>query len=133
MNLDHFRYRFEHNQMIWKRQEEGQEIEVTLTKTDETPKTIAEQLLGVWSLDNSKNEGQEIFLFFRWDNIVVHNFKSNRTQDAYRLHGHRDSVEILSRNGNNDRRVFDYSFEDGNLYLETNDTKYKFRRIRYVP
>lgn len=98
-----FRVSFYENNMIWKREEEGQQVEVRLRKTDTLPQTFGDKLLGLWLLEEAKGDGgfftesesSNNSLFLRWDRRFVIRTEQGRVTGVYNVHGHRPELELI--------------------------------------
>lgn len=98
-----FKVSFDANKMIWKRNEEGKNVVVTLGKTNELPKTYGDQLLGLWKLEKSKGKGMFFdesvenneYLFLRWDKRFLINSSKGRIGGVYNVHGHKPEIEFI--------------------------------------
>lgn len=91
--------------MTWQRMEEGQEVKVTLVRTDRLPETYGDQLVGLWKLDKAVGDGKyftesditagNVFLFLRWDRRFVMGTPRGRINGVYNVHGHRPELELI--------------------------------------
>ncbi len=140
-----FKVSFDNNKMIWKRIEEGQNVVVTLEKTNELPKTYGDHLLGLWKLENSKGNGvffdesveNNEYLFLRWDKKFLINSSNGKINGVYNVHGHKPEIELIPYNSKIKRSFWkvDYNNEQISLKLLNSDslvTK-SFVRIHEFP
>ncbi|MGB0777998.1 MAG: hypothetical protein ACPGR7_08225 [Flavobacteriaceae bacterium] len=101
-----FNVSFEADKMIWNRDEEGEQVQVTLEPISKLPKTPANTLLGLWKLKRVSFDGQNItsmnnpsgnrYLNVRWDGVFVdQNGPEGRLRGPYRIHGHNPEIEFI--------------------------------------
>jgi len=140
-----FKVSFENDKMIWKRVEDGQNVIVTLEKTNELPKTYGDKLLGLWKLEKSIGKGflfdetndKNEYLFLRWDKRFIINSTNGKINGVYNIHGHKPEIEFIPY-GDNIKRSFwkiEYDKEQISLKLLNSDSlvKRNFVRIHEFP
>jgi len=122
-----FEVLFEEEKMIWKRQEEGQEVQVVLSKTNGLPAFGRDKILGAWEV--STLEGEK--LMFRWDQVFVKmDLSGNKEYGVYKVHGHKPEVELIYYKDECKREYLNYSIIGDSLTFsnmknaETNPVTY---------
>ncbi len=91
--------------MIWKRTEEGQNIKITLEKSNHLPATYGDRILGLWKLDESI--GNEIYfddtkqsksaetLYLRWDKRFIINSNKGNVNGVFNVNGHKPEIKFI--------------------------------------
>lgn len=98
---------FEKDQMRWKREEEGMDVEVTLVSVKNIPMAPADYLEGLWDLAEITDDGVSVLkdfdpedkhrLFIRWDRIYVNiNPDGERSSGYWHIHAHKPELTLLS-------------------------------------
>jgi len=135
-----FKVNFQESHMIWNRMEDGQKVEVRLNPIETLPTSPANQLLGLWEINQSEGNtiGQEQGTFFiRWDNMFVYTHPSGEKKyGVYKCHGHKNEIELVYYGDDCRREWWMYSHEDEGLKLvQTKDENqfYKLKRINQFP
>ncbi len=142
-----FEVKFIDDEMVWKREEEGQNVVVTLERSDELPESFGDQLLGLWSLENAKGEGKyfqtkdaetdNAFIHFRWDKRFNLTSSKGRINGVYNVHGHRPEVELIPYGVDFDRDFWKIDFEENSIVLTRLNSdqviERKFLRIHEFP
>lgn len=137
-----FKITYSDNAMQWVREEEGEEVVVSLKRINELPKTSGNQILGLWKLTSATEEGKDISatlnpdnkatFFFRWDQMyVAHHMPSGTKSGVYKIHGHQPEIQLVNY-GNPSRFTFwSYKVTDTTLEMVSTDKKstLKFKRI----
>lgn len=121
-----FKVSFDANNMIWKRIEEGQNVKVTLEKTNELPKTYGDKLLGLWKLEKSKGNGiffdesieNNEYLFLRWDKRFLINSSNGRIRGVYNVNGHKPEIEFIPYNDKIKRSFWKVEYNDEQISLK---------------
>ena len=101
-----FRVSFEGKKMYWEREEEGLPVKVTLYPITEMPRSITDQIHGMWAFKSIKKEGKDMtksfdpenkhYLFVRWDRLYVSRTPDNKRNTGYwHINGHRPEVTLL--------------------------------------
>lgn len=127
-----FKVSFEGNTMTWNRIEEGENVTVTLEKTDRLPETFGDKLLGLWQLKDASGNGKYFdltdginstdYVFFRWDRqFVIHSAKG-RIQGVYNVHGHKPEVELIPYGENLERDFWQIAFDENAITLKLLNT-----------
>lgn len=140
-----FQYRLIDQEMIWKREEENQSVEILLKRASKLPKTYADQLLGLWQLEEASGSGNyfsdtvkpQDYLYFGWDRRFLINTSLGKFRGVYHVNGHRPLVEFIPNDENLIRNRWEIDFqEDGITLTEMNtatSTTRKFKRIYVFP
>ena len=139
-----FKVRLSVSGMIWERMEDGMKVIVTLAKGDRLPATYRDELLGLWQLEEAKNDGffySEIvdsadYLFIRWDGKFVVGSEGNKTYGVYNVHGHKSELELIPY-GEEDRSFWSVKFLNEGFEMKllnsAEETTRRFKRIRIFP
>lgn len=114
--------------MTWKRTEDGHAVEVLLKRSDRLPETYADQLLGLWQLEEANGrgpyfEGSESpekagYVFFRWDKRFVIGTGNGRINGVYNVHGHKPEVELIPYGDQYSRDFWKIQFNEKSITLE---------------
>ncbi|WP_442265839.1 hypothetical protein ACSIGC_16315 [Tenacibaculum sp. ZS6-P6] len=120
-----FKVSFDTNKMIWKRIEEGQNVKVTLEKTNQLPKTYGDKLLGLWKLEKSNGNGiffdesvqNNEYLFLRWDKRFLINSSNGRIRGIYNVHGHKPEIQFIPYNDKIKRSFWKVEYNDKQISL----------------
>jgi len=142
-----FKVRIENNMMNWTRTEDGENIEVTLEKSEQLPATFGDKILGLWKLEEAigddeyfspnENEPTSDYIFFRWDRRFVLNSKKAKVNGVYNVNGHKPEVELIPDNEQLNRSVWQIDFEENAIDLKLLNTdslvSRKFARIHEFP
>ncbi len=95
------------SEMRWERVEEGARVLVHLQRVEKLPRSIADEVQGLWdlkevtlgdsSLLDSLDPGNRHYLFIRWDRVYVERTASGKRATGYwHMHGHRPELTLLS-------------------------------------
>ena len=113
--------------MTWSRMEEGQNVKVTLHRSNELPETHGDKLLGLWSLVASQGEGPYFessspdvangYIFFRWDRRFTIQSQKGRVNGVYNPHGHKSEVELIPYGDHLTRDFWRVNFVEDTLTL----------------
>lgn len=133
------------NEMVWKRMEEGESVEVNLERATQLPTTYGDQLLGLWELEKasgrySTKSGETIaldYLFFRWDNGFVMGTAKGRIRGNYIVDRHNPEVDLIPFDAEYSRASWKIDFEDNGITLSLLNTDSvvtrTFRRTHEFP
>ena len=137
-----FTVEFENNNMIWTREEFGQQVEVTLEKTDKTPTSEANKLYGLWKFDTIFKEGKEVsdslnpskkaMLFLRWDSTYeLRNYPEGVLYGIFKTHGHRQQIDMVSYSKEPKYQFYEFKLDENKLLLKStnSNTQIKLTRI----
>jgi hypothetical protein len=111
--------------MIWKRQEDGEQIQVTLKRTVRLPKSTADMLTGIWDLQgvNSGSAGSLYglqdtrYIFIRWDRIYVQGRIDGKRESGYwHINGHKPEITLISHL--NDKKTSRWTVEVSDMDLK---------------
>ncbi len=142
-----FKVRLNNDTMYWQRIEDGQNVLITLEKSDHLPETYGDQLLGLWKLQKAIGNGRyfhvsdsikpEDYLFFRWDRRFVMNCDLGRINGVYNVNGHRPELELIPYSDSLNRDFWAISFDKNTIELKLLNTDSpvtrKFIRIHQFP
>jgi len=138
-----FKINLEGNSMIWKRNEEGQDIEVFLQRSDELPTTYGDNLLGLWQLEKAVGNGPYFepdglgVIYFGWDRRFMIPSAKGRINGVYNVHGHKPEVELIpyGKELNRDFWKIDFGENSISLSLLNSDSTVtrQFKRIYDFP
>lgn len=142
-----FKVTLEKDRMIWARKEEGQNVEVTLIRSDHLPATYRDELLGLWKLENAAGDGDyfgpedakvgKATIFFRWDGQFVIRSDKGRISGVYNVHSHKPEVELIPYGDNMNRDFWTIYLNENTITLKLlnseNNVERKFSRIHEFP
>ena len=141
-NTDPFEIDIREDSMTWTRTEEGQEVTVRLTRIDKIPASEGNQLIGLWKLLKSTDDGNDItvmvnpdgksMLHLRWDNTYVrHNMPQGKKYGIYKIHGHKPEIQLVNYGSEPSFSFWSFSISDNKLTLTSTDKKsvMEFERI----
>ncbi|GAA0194899.1 hypothetical protein GCM10009122_58770 [Fulvivirga kasyanovii] len=125
---DAFEVSFEGAAMIWKRKEDGMDVVVTLENITDLPMSTADQLHGLWDLQDIISGGNSItstfdkdnryYLFMRWDRIYVkRNSKGEKLSGYWHIDGHRPEITLLSHQPDTTPESWQVEVDDDKLKL----------------
>lgn len=126
--------------MVWKREEEGQPVKVSLRKTDLIPQSPADKLLGVWDLESVTENGNDIsknydpeqkrYLFLRWDKIfTIQHSPKGRIMGLYKTHGHRQDIQMVYYGETPKIENWQYEVTENQLILSASIDDEKLRKV----
>jgi len=115
-------------EMTWTRKEEGVLVKVQLELAADLPRSITDQVKGLWDLVSATRSGADItrqtdpdriqFLFIRWDRIYVKQLKQDeQVQGYWFMNAHRPELKLFSQNNEQDSETWDVSFDGDKLVL----------------
>lgn len=142
-----FKVTLEKDQMIWTRNEDGQNVEVLLKRSDNLPATYGDELLGLWKLEEAVGDGVyfgaedakagKASIFFRWDGRFDIRSGKGRVHGVYNVHGHKPEVELIPYGDNLNRDFWTIDFKENTISLKLlnseNTVERKFSRIHEFP
>ena len=142
-----FKVRIENNVMTWTRTEDGENVEVTLEKSEQLPAAFSDKILGLWKLEEAIGEGEYFsqnendptsdYIFFRWDKRFVLNSKKGKINGVYNVNGHKPEVELIPDSGQMKRNFWQIDFEKNAITLKSVNTdslvSRRFVRIHEFP
>ena len=102
--------------MIWRRFEEGHQIEVHLSRADQLPKAPWDQIVGLWSIAEISNgtpfeEGERWFI--RWDRVFVRrSMADNRViqNGVWHMNAHRPELTLWHNDQKASSTIWKISF-----------------------
>lgn len=131
---------FDNENMIWKREEEGMTVKVTLQPIIKLPMSPADYLKGIWDLvEISKNKksilndfdkNNKHKLFIRWDRIYINFSPEGKKLTGYwHIHGHKSQITFLPHNKNENPETWKIEVNKKELIMkgisDSNKTIYK--------
>ncbi len=116
------------DEMIWKREENGEPVKVLLSRIAEQPKSPADQIIGLWMLTHIKEAGssdiraieeKELQMFLiRWDRIYREmSVAEGRKTGYWHMNAHKPEVTMLPHTQGDPAESWVISFEPGKLTL----------------
>ena len=131
---------FQKGLMIWNRMEDGQNVEVRLKSIETLPTSPANQLLGLWEINqsegNTTDQGKGTF-FIRWDNMFVYTHSSGEKKyGVYKCHGHKNEIELIYYGDDCRREWWNFTHEDDrlrNVNTKNESQFYVLNRINEFP
>lgn len=135
------------NTMLWKRQEDGQSVEITLERSNTLPKTYGDKLIGLWQLEEfigndsyfkkSDDTNSNNYIFFKWDKKFFINSKRGRIHGVYNVNGHRPELELIPYKKELNRNFWKIEYSKNAIALRLLNTDStvirKFKKIRKFP
>ena len=135
------------DQMFWVRMEEGQEVKVSLERSEQLPSTIGDEVMGLWELESMEgndgyfgdSEGSQAkgILFFRWDKRFVIGSEKGRINGVFNVHGHKPEVEMIPYGDQYKRNFWNMEIQENVLtlsLLNSDSTVTRtFKRIHEFP
>lgn len=119
---------FENTLMYWTRIEDGQNVEVTLERTDHLPETYGDRLLGLWKLEKAFGNGKYFkqsnkqntarYLFLRWDRRFVIGSEQGRIHGIYNVNGHKPELELIPYGEDLTRSFWKVDFDQNSIKLK---------------
>ena len=141
-----FTVRFENQNMIWSRTEEGQSVQVFLEKTNKIPASEGNRLIGLWKInsfsiddknvDSVINPSKKAALHLRWDNTYVfYNFPEGKKYGVYKIHGHKPELQMVNYGDNSKFNFYKFSLDKNKLELisTSGNNKITLTRIHQFP
>jgi hypothetical protein len=142
-----FTVHFKESKMYWERIEDGQEVNVQLSRISELPASPANELLGIWLLEKASSDNNDLtkqyspenlrYLHIRWDQVFTENNTPERRQRGiWKMHGHRPLLEMVYDGEAAKRQFWTVSFDGEELILnsqEEAELELIYRRIDYFP
>ncbi|MDN3204070.1 hypothetical protein [Algoriphagus sediminis] len=115
-------------EMIWKREENGEPVTVLLSRIDELPKAPADKIIGLWMLTHIKDSGasdtraieeNELKMFLiRWDRIYREmSMAEGRKTGYWHMNAHRPQVTMLPHTEGDPAESWALAFSPGKLTL----------------
>lgn len=103
------------NQMTWEREEDGQTVKVSLSKTEVVPLAPWDKIVGLWKAESGKNLPFNMeSIFVRWDRRFVIRTPEGRKTGVWHIDGHRAILRLISDEGDEADSRWSFEFlEDG--------------------
>ena len=109
-------------QMKWQRQEESSTVVVDLERIKTKPMTYADQLLGLWKLEQQEGSQSLLsdiaYLFIRWDGKFVIGTREGKRFGVYSVHGHKPEIELIPYDGGVDRSFWAVQYQGEGIRLK---------------
>lgn len=125
---DGFDVQFKTDTMLWSRMEEGQEVQVSLYRAEELPKSYGDEVLGLWLLKEAIGTGpflsdsqNNALLFLRWDKRLLLGTAEGKTHGVYNVNGHRREIEFIPY-GETERSFWNFETTDTTLHIRLLNT-----------
>lgn len=138
-----FTLSFDESKMLWRREEEGMPVTITLAPIEKLPMSPADYLKGVWDLIEIIEDGVSITadidkvdkhkLFFRWDRIYVNLDSTDKRRFGYwHIHGHRAEITLIPHQADQNEEKWMIEVNEKELLMTgISDTNRKLKR-KYV-
>ena len=142
-----FKISLDGHMMTWKRNEQGQDIEVFLERSDILPTTYGDELLGLWQLEEAVGNGPYFMqsdgqstgssIHFRWDKRFAIRSENGQINGVYNVHGHKPEVELIPYGSELNRDFWKIDFNENSITLnllnvDSTITR-QFKRIHEFP
>lgn len=142
-----FSVSFKGDQMIWTREEDGNEVLVTLKPIQKLPTTGMDLLQGLWKLEKVSYDGIDLsrdnnpegnrYLNLRWDKVFVdQGGPDGRLRGPYRIHAHMPEIEFVYYGETPHIDTYTYKVNENNLVLtndENGSLEMTYKRIHAFP
>lgn len=144
-----FSVQFEGEKMIWQREEDGMNVNVTLSQLNELPKAPADWVQGLWDLEQILEHANDItknfdpdnryYLFIRWDRIYVQRAADGERSTGYwHMNGHRPEVTLTSHQEGKQPETWNVEADDSTLILKglsdsNQNIEMLFQRLQEFP
>lgn len=123
-----FNVQFLEEKMIWKRMEEGMNVEVTLSKITEMPRAPKDSIVGNWDLTaaiirdvditSSYDPKNIVSMVISWtSNFNRTNLDSTTSSGYWYMNAHRPELHLINYNRDKEVEVFMVSFKDDLLFM----------------
>lgn len=134
-NAAPFKVNFENDKMVWKRKEYGENVEVTLEKSNKLPTSEANKLFGLWKFETiiednkdvstSLNPSNKAMLFLRWDNTYeLRNYPEGTRYGMFKTHAHRLQIDMVSYTKIPEFQFYTFNLKNDTLtFSSTNSDK----------
>ena len=142
-----FKVSFINEKMIWKRQEDGMDVKLTLARINKMPMAPADKVIGLWALTGVKKGNNDItstfdpsekqFIFIRPDKRYrLRKSDESIDQGFWHMDAHKPEFTLINYDRTIENKVFVVSFENNQLQLKPkNDSSMLFiyKRINKFP
>lgn len=129
-----FQIDIKNEKMIWKRNEEGQNVQVFLKRVDEKPASPGNKMMGLWKLEtyvdsdtdvtSKVNPNNNQTLYLSWDNVFrEHNLIKGRRVGIYKIHGHRPEIQMVNYGDTPKFSFWRFLLKNDKLVLTSRDNK----------
>lgn len=142
-----FTARIEGDQMFWTREEDGNEIKVSLRAIQSLPTTDMDLLQGLWKLETVSYDGVDLskdndpdglrYLNLRWDKVFVdQGGPDGRLRGPYRIHAHMPEIEFVYYGDPVSINTYSYKVNEKRLVLSNDENgalEMTYKRIHTFP
>lgn len=99
-----FKIALDRDRMLWTRNEGGEEVLISLERSEELPANYADRLIGLWQFEEFQGHDQyfqkhtsaeHATLFLRWDRRFVLSSELGRINGVYNVHAHKAELELI--------------------------------------
>ncbi|UOB16789.1 hypothetical protein [Abyssalbus ytuae] len=147
-NYEPFKVKIKNNKMYWSREEEGENVEVILKRSDFLPQSHIDKIMGVWDLTRATENGVDItlqldpaskrYIYYRWDKrFVAQNTPGGPLSGIYNINGHKPEMDMIFDGENCKREKWSFKIEQDSLILTSiaseKKMELKYKRINYFP
>lgn len=142
-----FQISFQEGQMIMQREEEGMTVVVKMKQVEELPVAPADQLPGVWLLDQATSSDHSILDSIQIETVQFIHIRPDKrfrlrkgdgTQDRgyWHMHGHKPELTLIHYNREKDYQQFMVSFQDELMTFDSQDeenVRLTYKRVFSFP
>lgn len=135
-NYEPFSIVLKEDNMIWSREEEGQNVQVFLKRIVKIPASDGNKLMGLWKLENIKPTKDEIqpklkTIYISWDNRFIKQFVSGKKEyGIYKIHGHKPELQMVNYGEKPEFEFYNFTMDGNKLILKSTDNKKEFNFSR---
>jgi hypothetical protein len=137
-----FKVSFTRDTMTWTRTEEGDVVIVKLVPATELPAIPADQVKGLWSIQEATEGGKDIlseynpnnkmFLFIRWDRVYVWQEDAGKKEQGYWfMNGHKPELKLINDSRDRDES-WTVTFEGVSMKFSGKSENVKDRQLVFV-
>ena len=102
------------DQVTWEREEEGQAVKVSLSKTDAIPLAPWDKMVGSWQVESKEALPYNMeSIFVRWDRRFVIRTAEGRKTGVWHIDGHRPILRLISDEGDEADSRWTFEFLEG--------------------
>ena len=133
-DFEGFNVSFEKNYMVWKREENGMPVHVTLKSIKEKPMAPADYLVGLWKLKktNLTNEDHSR-IFIRWDRIYRAYLENESKSSGYwHINAHKPEVTFLPHDESENPETWTMVVNKTELILTGISNANKNQKLQYI-
>jgi hypothetical protein len=138
-----FSVSFKQGKMLWQRDEDGENVKVTLNRIQKMPKSTADMMVGLWDVTEITEDETSImesfdpknrhYLFIRWDRVYVERTPNGEKSSGYwHINGHNPEITLISHNNDKEQERWIVTVSDTEMYLIGLSDSNKNREITYT-